>query len=155
MESFSHKVLQFIILCSWLMYLHIRLNTVGEFIFINFGDYYMWVGIDVKYLVPNIHVQNRLSKSFIKSFQVFVQLNLLLHIKLLVSTWRHAFLYTATLIRLRHWFTRGLVYHYYSPLQFVPSHQFDISNLRPFGCSAQVHLRSQHYYKIYNKSLLK
>ena len=88
----------------------IRLDNAGEFTSKIFDDYCMTVGIDVEHLVPHLHTQNGLAESLIKRLQV-IAITLLLRCQLSISTWGHAILHAATLIRLR-----PTAYHKYSPL---------------------------------------
>ena len=68
----------------------------------------------------------------IKCVQIITR-TLLLRTKLGSSTWGHAVLYAATLIRIR-----PTALHTHSPLQLVFGHEPNISHLRIFGCAVQV-----------------
>ena len=92
----------------------------------------MSVGIDVEYLVAHTHAQNGLVESLIKHLQLIVR-PLLLRTKLSLSTWGHAILHVATLIRIR-----PTTSHDCSPLQLVLGSQPNVSHFRIFGCVVYV-----------------
>ena len=50
-----------------------------------------------------------------------------------ISSWGHAILHAATLVRIR-----PTAYHQYSPIQLVLGQPPDISHLRTFGCDVYV-----------------
>ena len=58
---------------------------------------------------------------------------LLMKSKLLVSTWGHAILHVASLVRIR-----PIAYHKLSPLQLVLGQQPNIFHLHTFGCAVYV-----------------
>ena len=60
----------------------------------------MSIGIDVQHPVAHVHSQNGLAESFIKRLQLIAR-PLLLKSKLSLSTWGHAIIHAANLIRLR------------------------------------------------------
>ena len=90
------------------------------------------IGIDVEHLVAHTHTQNGLAKSLIKRLQIIAR-HLLMKSKLPVSTWDHAILYAASLVRIR-----PTVCHKFSPLQVVFGQQPNIFHLRTFGCAIYV-----------------
>ncbi|KAF7137709.1 hypothetical protein RHSIM_Rhsim07G0041900 [Rhododendron simsii] len=110
----------------------IRLDNAGEFTSQTFNDYCMSIGIDVEHPVAHTHTQNGLAESFIKRLQLIAR-PLLMKTKLPVSTWGHAILHAASLIRVR-----PTAYHKYSPTQLVLGQQPNISHLRVFGCAVYV-----------------
>ena len=73
----------------------------------------MSIRIDVEHHVTHTHTQNGLAKSLIKKLQIIAR-PLLMKSKLPVSTWGHAFLHAASLVRIR-----PTAYHKFSPLQLV------------------------------------
>ena len=73
----------------------------------------MSIGIDVQHSVAHIHFQNGLVESFIKHLQLIAR-PLLLKTKLPLSTWGHAIIHVAHLIRLR-----PTANHDLSPLQQI------------------------------------
>ena len=75
--------------------------------------HHTFIGIDVDYLVVQVHTQNGLAESFIKCLQLIAR-PLLMKSKLLTSVWGHAILHATSLVRIR-----PSAYHKYSPLQLV------------------------------------
>jgi len=75
--------------------------------------HHTFIGIDVDYLVAQVHTQNGLAESFIKCLQLIVR-PLLMKSKLLTSVWGHVILHATSLVRIRQ-----NIYHKYSPLQLV------------------------------------
>ena len=110
----------------------IRMDNANEFTFKSFDVYCASLGIEVDHLALHVHTQNGLAESMIKRVQIITQ-TLLLRTKLGSSTWDHAVLHAATLIRIR-----PTALHPHSPLQLVFGHEPDISHLRTFGCAVQV-----------------
>ena len=78
----------------------IRINNAGEFSSKSFDAYCVSLGIEVEHLVPHVHTQNKMTKSFIKFIQV-IAWTLMLRNKLNSSSRGHVVLHAATLIRLR------------------------------------------------------
>ena len=91
----------------------IRLDKAGEFTSQTFTDYCMLVGINVEHLIAHTHTQNGLVESLIKCLQLIAQ-PLLMKTKLLTSTWGHAIMHAASLVRIQ-----PTTYHEYSPSQLV------------------------------------
>jgi transposase InsO family protein len=110
----------------------IRLDNAGEFTSKAFDDYCMSIGIDIEHPVAHVHTQNGLAESLIKRLQLIAR-PLLLKSKLPVSSWGHAILHAASLIRIR-----PTSYHNFSPSQLVLGQQPNISHLRIFGCAVYV-----------------
>ena len=110
----------------------IRLDNVSEFTSQTLNDYCMSIRINIEHLVAHVHTQNGLAVSLIKRLQLIAR-PLLMKTKLLTSTWGHAVMHDASLIRIR-----PTSYHEYSPLQVVLSKQPNISHLRVFGCAIHV-----------------
>ena len=92
----------------------------------------MSIGINVEHSVAHIHTQNGLAESLIKRLQLIAR-PLLMKTKLPVSTWGHAIMHAASLIRIR-----PTSYHEYSPSQLVLGTQPNISHLQIFGCAVYV-----------------
>ena len=92
----------------------------------------MSIGIDIEHHVAHTHTQNGLAKSLIKKLQIIAR-PLLMKSKLPVSTWGHAILHVASLVRIR-----PTTYHKFSPLQLVLGRQPNIFHLRTFGCAEYV-----------------
>ena len=86
----------------------------------------MSLGIDVQYLVSHVHSQNGLAESFIKCLQLIAR-PLLLKTKLPLSTWGHAIIHAANLIRLHPIANQDL-----PPLQLVLGYQPNISHFTCF-----------------------
>ena len=101
----------------------IRLDNVGEFSSQTFLDYCMSISIDVQHPIAQVHSQNGLAESFIKRLQLIAR-PLLLNSKLPFSTWGHAIIHAANLIRLR-----PTTNHDLSPLQLAKGYQPNISHL--------------------------
>ena len=92
----------------------------------------MSIGINVEHSVAHVHTQNGLAESLIKRLQLIAR-PLLMKTKLPASTWGHAIMHAASLIRIR-----PTSYHEYSPSQLVLGTQPNISHLRIFGCVVYV-----------------
>jgi len=92
----------------------------------------MSIGIDIEHLVAHVHTQNGLAESFIKRIQLIAR-PLLMRCKPPISTWGHAILHAASLIRIR-----PTSYHNSSPLELVFGREPNISHLRIFGCAVYV-----------------
>ena len=120
----------------------IRLDNAGEFLSQAFIDYYMSIRIDVQYLIGHVHIQNGLVESFIKRLQLIAR-PLFLNTKLPLSTWGHAIIYAANLIRLHPTSNQDL-----SLLQLVLGYQPNISHLHVFGCAVYVPLAPTHRTKL-------
>ena len=73
----------------------------------------MSIGIDIEHPVAHVHTQNGLAESFIKCIKLIAR-PLLMRCKLPISTWGHAILHAAKLIRIR-----PTSYHDSSPLKLV------------------------------------
>ncbi|KAK7302565.1 hypothetical protein RJT34_13457 [Clitoria ternatea] len=110
----------------------IRLDNAGEFTSQSFNDYCMSIGIDVEHPVAHVHTQNGLAESLIKRLKLIAR-PLLMRSKLPISTWGHAILHAAALIRIR-----PTSNHEYSPLQLVHCKEPNISHLRIFGSAVYV-----------------
>ena len=110
----------------------VRLDNAGEFTSQIFNDYCMSTGITVEHPVAHVHTQNGLAESLIKRLQLIAR-PLIMRTKLPVSTWGHAILHAASLIRIR-----PSAYHKYSPLQLALGYEPNISHLRVFGCAVYV-----------------
>jgi hypothetical protein len=110
----------------------IRLDNAGEFTSQTFNDYCMSIGIDVEHPVAHVHTQNGLAESFIKRLQLIAR-PLLMKSKLPSTSWGHAILHAAALIRIR-----PTSYHKHSPMQLVHGQEPNISHLRTFGCAVYV-----------------
>ena len=78
----------------------IRLDNAGEFTSQAFNDYCTAIEITIEHPVAHVHTQNGLAKSFIKRIQLIAR-PLLMRAKLPISTWGHAILHVAALIRIR------------------------------------------------------
>ena len=68
---------------------------------------------------------------------------LLMRAKLPISTWGHAILHVAALIRIR-----SISYHEFSPLQLVHGQEPNISHLRIFGCVVYIPITPPHRTKM-------
>jgi hypothetical protein len=110
----------------------IRMDNEGEFTSQAFYDYCMSIGINVEHLVAHTHTQNGLAVSFIKRLQLIAR-PLFMKTKLPFSTWGHAILYVASLVRIR-----PTTYQKYSPLQLAFGQPPNISHFRIFGCYVYV-----------------
>ena len=108
----------------------IRLDNAGEFTSQTFNS--MSIGINVEHSVSHVHTQNGLAESLIKRLQLIAR-PLLMKTKLPASTWGHAIMHAASLIRIR-----PTSYHEYSPSQLVLGTQPNIFHLRIFGCAVYV-----------------
>ena len=73
----------------------------------------MSIGITIEHPVAHVHTQNGLAESLIKRLQLIAR-PLLMQSKLPTSTWGHAILHAASLIRIR-----PTNYHKFSPIQLV------------------------------------
>ena len=102
----------------------------------------MSIGIDVQYSIAHVHTQNGLVESFIKRLQL-ISRSLLLNTKLPLSSWGHAIIHAANLIRLRPTTNQDL-----SPLQLVLGYKPNILYLRVFGCVVYVSLTPTHRTKL-------
>ena len=91
----------------------ITLDNAGEFTSQVFNDYCIAIGITIEHPVAHVHAQNSLAESFIKRIQLIAR-PLLMRAKIPISTWGHAILHAAALIRIR-----PISYHEFSPLQLV------------------------------------
>ena len=92
----------------------------------------MSIRINVEHSVAHVHTQNGLEESLIKRLQLIAR-PLLMKTKLPASTWGHAIMHVASLIRIR-----PTSYHEYSPSQLVLGTQPNIFHLRIFGCAVYV-----------------
>ena len=110
----------------------IRLDNAGEFTSQAFNEYCMSLGIDVEHPVAHVHTQNGLAESLIKRLQLIAR-PLLMKSNLPISTWGHAILHAAMLIRIR-----PTSYLKVSPLQMVFGQEPNISHLRTFECAVYV-----------------
>ena len=110
----------------------IRLDNAGEFTSQTFNNFCMSIGINVEHSVAHVHTQNGLAESLIKRLQLIVR-PLLMKTKLPASTWGHAIMHAASLIR-----NRPTFYHEYSPSQLALGTQPNISHLRIFGYAVYV-----------------
>ena len=110
----------------------IRLDNAGEFTSQTFNNFCMSIGINVEHSVAHVHTQNGLVESLIKRLQLIAR-QLLMKTKLPESTWGHAIMHAASLIRIR-----PTSYHEYSPSKLVLGTQPNISHLRIFGCAVYV-----------------
>ena len=106
----------------------IRLDNVGEITSQTFNNFCMSIRIKVEHSVAHVHTQNGLAESLIKRLQLIAR-PLLMKTKLPTSTWGHAIMHAASLIRIR-----PTSYHEYSPSELVTN----ISHLRIFGCAFYV-----------------
>ena len=120
----------------------ILLDNAGEFSSQTFLDYCMSIGIDVQHPVAHVHSQNGLAESFIKRLQLIAR-PLLLKSKLSLSTWGHAIIHVANIIRLR--LTAN---HNLSLLQLAKGYQPNILHLRVFGCTVYVLIAPTHRPKL-------
>ena len=84
----------------------------------------MSIGINIEHLVAHVHTQKGLPESLIKRLQLIPR-PLLMKTKLPASTWGHAVIHAASLIRIK-----STSYHKYSPSQLVLGKQPNISHLR-------------------------
>ena len=82
----------------------------------------MSIGIDVEHLVAHTHTQNGLVESLIKRLQMIAR-PFLIKTKLHVSTWGHAILHAASLVRIR-----PTAYHKHSPMQLICNQQPNVSH---------------------------
>ena len=110
----------------------IRLDNAGEFTSQTFNNFCMSIGLNVEHFVAHVHTQNGLAEYLIKRLQLIAR-PLLIKTKLPASTWGHAIMHAASLIRIR-----PTSYHEYSPSQLVLGTQPNISHLRIFGCEVYV-----------------
>ena len=110
----------------------IRLDNAGEFTSQTLNAYCMSIGINIEHHVAHVHTQNGLAESLIKRLQL-IATPLLMKTKLSTSTWGHAVMHAASLIRIR-----PTSYHEYSPSQLVLGKQPNISHLQVFGCAVHV-----------------
>ncbi|KAK2436707.1 putative mitochondrial protein [Trifolium repens] len=120
----------------------IRLDNAAEFSSQAFNDYCMSIGIDIEHPVAHVHTQNGLAESFIKRIKLIAR-PLLMRSKLPISTWGHAILHAATLIRIR-----PTSYHNSSPLKLVFGQDPNISHIRIFGCAVYVPIFPPHRTKM-------
>ena len=105
------------------------------------NDYCMSIEINIEYHVAHAHTKNGLAESLIKLFQLIAR-PLPMKTKLLTSTWGHADMHAASLIRIR-----PTSYHEYSPSQLVLGKQPNISHLRFFGCAVHVPITPPTMYQ--------
>ena len=91
----------------------IRLDNAEDFTSKTFTDYCISIGINVEHHVAHAHTQNNLAESLIKRLQLIAR-PLLMKTKLPTSTWGHAIMHAASLVRIR-----PTTYREYSPSQFV------------------------------------
>ena len=91
----------------------IRLDNAGEFTSQTLNDYCMLIMINIEHPIAHVHTQNGLVKSLIKRLQLIAR-PLLMKTKLPTSTWGHAVMHVASLIRIT-----PTSYHEYSPSQLV------------------------------------
>jgi hypothetical protein len=110
----------------------IRMDNAGEFTSQAFYDYCLSIGINVEHPVAHTHTQNGLAESFIKRLQLIAR-PLLMKSKLPVSTWGHAILHAASLVRIR-----PTTYQKYSSLQLAFGQPPNISHFRIFCCVVYV-----------------
>ena len=103
----------------------------------------MSIGIDVQHPIAHVHSQNGLAESFIKRLQLIAK-PLLLKTKLPLSTWEHAIIHAAHLIRLC-----PITNHNLSPLQLAKGYQANISHLQIFSCAIYVPVGPQRHLGIY------
>ena len=75
----------------------------------------------------HIHTQNGLAESLIKRLQMIAR-SLLMKKKIPVSTWGHAILHAASLVRIRQ-----TAYHKHSSMQLICGQQPNVSHYRIFG----------------------
>ena len=120
----------------------IRLDNAAEFSSQAFNDYCMSIGITIEHPVAHVHTQNGLAESLIKRLQLIAR-PLLMQSKLPTSTWGHAILHAASLIRIR-----PTNYHKFSPIQLVCGQEPNISHLRTFGCAIYVPISPPHRTKM-------
>ena len=120
----------------------IRLDNAGEFTSQAFNDYCTAIGITIEHPVAHVHTHNGLAESFIKRIQLIAR-PLLMRAKLPISTWGHAILHVAALIRIR-----PISYHEFSPLQLVHGQEPNISHQRIFGCEVYIPITPPHRTKI-------
>ena len=78
-----------------------------------FNDFCMTIGISIEHSVPHVHIQNGLTESLIKRFQLIAR-PLMLRANLPTSVWGHVILHAAAIIRVR-----PTALHKYSPIQLV------------------------------------
>ena len=83
----------------------------------------MSIGINVEHFVAHVHTENGLAESFIKRLQLITR-PLLMKTKLPASTWGHAIMHVASLIRIK-----PTSHHEYSPSLLVLGTQPNISHL--------------------------
>ena len=129
-QAFARLLVQLIWLRAHFPYYlikKIRLDYAGECTSHAFNEYCMSIGIDVEHPVAHVHTQNGIAESLIKCLKLIAR-PLLMKSKLPVSTWGHAILNAALLIRIR-----PTNYHERSPLQLVFGQEPNISFLRIFG----------------------
>ena len=100
------------------------------------------VGINIEHPIAHTHTQNGLAESFIKHLQLMAR-PLLMKTKLPTSTWGHAIMYVATLVRIR-----PTTYHEYSSSQLVLEKQPNISHLQIFGCVVYVLIAPTQHIKM-------
>ena len=110
----------------------IKLENASEFTSQTFIDYCMSSGINVELLVAHTHTQNNFANSIIKRLQLIAR-PLLMKIKSPTSSWGHAIMHAASLVRIRQ-----TTYHEYFPSQLVIGKQPNISHLSIFGCAVYV-----------------
>ena len=77
----------------------IRLDNAGEFTSQTFNNFCMSIGINVEHSVAHVHTQNGLAEFFIKRLPLIAR-PLLMKTKLPGSTWGHAIMHAASLIRI-------------------------------------------------------
>ena len=110
----------------------IILDNVGEFTSQTFTDSCMSVGINVEYHVAHTHTQNGLVESLIKHLQLIAR-SLLMKTKLLTSSWEHAIMNAASLVRIQ-----PIAYKENSHSQLILGKKPNISYLQIFGCVVHI-----------------
>ena len=103
------------------------MDNAGEFTSKSFDTYCASLRIEVEHLVAYVHTQNGLVESLIKHIQIIAR-TLLLRTNLNDTTWGHAVMHAAAVIRLRP--TASLLQ---SPIQMVLGYELDIAHLRRLG----------------------
>ena len=105
------------------------------------NDYCMSIGINIEHHVAYVHTKNGLAESLIKRLQL-IDKPLLMKTKLQTSTWGHAIMHAASLIRIR-----PTSFHEYFPSQLVLGKQSNISHLRVFDCAVHVQIAPPTMYQ--------
>ena len=102
----------------------IRLDNAGEFTSQTLNDYCMSIGINIEHPIAHVHTQNGLAESLINHLQLIAR-PLLMKAKLPTSTWGHAVMHAASLIRI----IQTSYHDQYSPSQLVLGKQPNIFHL--------------------------